>query len=180
MELFKNPKFDFLGNKWPFIIGSLVLIAAGMTNLVLKGGPRYGIDFKGGTLMYVKFAKLPPLDISTELKSEQELAAAREMMVKTLTERFGDPSGKLDFNNAGAQLIADHLRGPLQRKGIGLSDDELNRLADAMREFRDTPPRSGLLTSFDQLSAVPGVTPSPSAASRSLVPRSGCSFATRR
>ncbi len=185
MELFKNPKFDFLGNKWPFIIGSLVLIAAGMTNLVLKGGPRYGIDFKGGTLMYVKFAKLPPLDqirsalssriegeisvqgiigseevmISTELKSEQELAAAREMMVKTLTERFGDPSGKLDFNNAGAQLIADHLRGPLQRKGIGLSDDELNRLADAMREFRDTPPRSGLLTSFDQLSAVPGVTP---------------------
>ena len=185
MELFRNPKFDFLGNKWPFIIASLVLIGAGVTSLVVKGGPRYGIDFKGGALMYLKFAKLPPLDeirsalssriegeisvqeivgseevmVSTELKSEEELGAARETMVTTLTERYGSHSAKTDFNSAGAQIIADHLRDPLQRKGIGFSDGEMVSLAEAMREFRDTPPRSGLLSSFDQLSAVGGVTP---------------------
>ena len=62
MELFKNTNFDFLGKKWPFIIASLVLSVAGLISLALKGGPRYGIDFKGGTLMTVKFAGKPPVD----------------------------------------------------------------------------------------------------------------------
>ena len=29
---------------------------ATIVSLVIKGGPNYGIDFRGGTLMYVKFA----------------------------------------------------------------------------------------------------------------------------
>jgi len=53
MELFKNTKFDFLGKKWPFIIGSLVLTAAGLVSLAIHGGPNYGIDFKGGALIYL-------------------------------------------------------------------------------------------------------------------------------
>ena len=60
MELFKNTNFDFLGKKWPFIIASLVLTAAGLTSLALKGGPRCGIDFRGGALVYVRFAYSPP------------------------------------------------------------------------------------------------------------------------
>ena len=36
MELFKNTNFDFLGRKWPFIILSLVLTAAGVSALVMK------------------------------------------------------------------------------------------------------------------------------------------------
>ena len=62
MELFKNTNFDFLGKKWPFIIASLILTVAGLASLVVKGGPRYGIEFKGGMLMTVKFAGNPPLD----------------------------------------------------------------------------------------------------------------------
>ncbi len=62
MELFKNTNFDFLGKKWPFIIASLILTVAGLASLVVKGGPRYGIEFKGGMLMTVKFAGTPPLD----------------------------------------------------------------------------------------------------------------------
>ena len=62
MELFKNTNFDFLGKKWPFIIASLVLTLAGLGSLLMKGGPRYGIDFRGGTLVYVKFADKPPIE----------------------------------------------------------------------------------------------------------------------
>jgi len=61
MELFRDTNFDFLGRKWPFIIGSLVLIAAGVISLIAKGGPSYGIDFRGGALMYVRFATEPPI-----------------------------------------------------------------------------------------------------------------------
>ncbi len=57
MELFKKTNFDFLGHKWPFIIASLVLSVAGLISLAREGGPRYGIEFKGGMLMTVKFAE---------------------------------------------------------------------------------------------------------------------------
>jgi preprotein translocase subunit SecF len=62
MELLKNTNFDFLGKKWPFIILSLVLTAAGLVSIAMKGGLKYGIDFKGGAQMRVKFASTPHLD----------------------------------------------------------------------------------------------------------------------
>src|SRR5215470_5644460 len=62
MELFKNTNFDFLGKKWPFIGASLVLTVAGLASLFMKGGPRYGIDFRGGALMYVRFNAEPPVE----------------------------------------------------------------------------------------------------------------------
>src|SRR5579884_1090934 len=62
MELFRNTNFDFLGKKWPFITLSLILTAAGLVSLALKGGPRYGIDFRGGALMTVRFAYKPPVE----------------------------------------------------------------------------------------------------------------------
>ena len=62
MELFKNTNFDFLGKKWPFIIASLVLTVAGSGSIAMHGGLKYGIDFKGGALMTVKFASEPPVE----------------------------------------------------------------------------------------------------------------------
>ena len=61
MELFKNTNFDFLGWKWPFIGASLVLSVLGIGSLVVKGGPKYGIDFNGGALMYLRFNTEPPV-----------------------------------------------------------------------------------------------------------------------
>ncbi len=61
MELFKNTNFDFLGWKWPFIGASLVLSVLGIGSLIVKGGPKYGIDFNGGALMYLRFNTEPPV-----------------------------------------------------------------------------------------------------------------------
>jgi len=205
MELFKNPNFDFLGKKWPFIIGSAVLLAAGLISLGLKGGPAYGIDFKGGALITVRFVSPPPIDkiraaisaripgevsvqevtsglnevmIGTELRSEKELDAARATMIETLSANFGQPaSGKVDLNNVGAAVLADRMRGPLQQAGVPLSEEQLQELMRAILSYRDTPPRSGLLTSIDELTAVPGVTPSVVSALKSEAYLSG--FAIR-
>src|SRR5579875_3102435 len=62
MEIFRETNFDFLGKKWPFIILSLALTAAGLLSLAVKGGPRYGIDFTGGALMDVNFIHRPPAE----------------------------------------------------------------------------------------------------------------------
>ncbi len=39
-----------------------MLTAAGLTSIALKGGIKYGIDFRGGAMMYVKFTGPPPVD----------------------------------------------------------------------------------------------------------------------
>ncbi len=188
MELFKNTNFDFLRWKWPFIGASLVLSAAGIISILAHGGLKYGIDFKGGALMTVKFAYPPPVDkirtalsqkikgdisvqsftdiassnevaIGTELQEERLLNVNRQTMADVLTATFGQPnSGKLDFNNSGQQQLLDRLREPLARAGVALNDQQLQKLVVDILNFRNTPPRSGLVTDFNQLSGVPGVT----------------------
>jgi preprotein translocase subunit SecF len=189
MQLFKNTNYDFLGKKWPFIIASLVLTAAGWTSIALKGGIKYGIDFKGGALMTVKFAGPPPLDrirsaltqkvkgdvsvqnftdvtannevvIGTELQEERQLNINRKAMADALEDTFGQPnSGKLDFNNAGQQELVNRLRDPLARSGVALSEPQLETLVINILQFRNTPPRSGLISGFHQLASVAGVNP---------------------
>lgn len=187
MELFRDTKFDFLGWKWPFIGASVVLLGVGMASLAMRGGPLLGIDFRGGAVLNVKFAGPPPVQqirsalsskikgaisvtnfgesgvnevlIGTEVADERALNEARKTIVDTLDATFAPNVTKLDFNNAGQGALADGLRDPLQRAGIGMSDQQLQDLAKAMLEFRNTPPRSGLIRGFDELNGVPGVTP---------------------
>jgi preprotein translocase subunit SecF len=184
MEIFKRTNFDFLGKKWPFIIASLVLTAAGICSLAIKGGPRYGIDFTGGALMDVNFIKRPPTEairsalrkaipgeiqvqdvsnsqevlISTGARDEQALQAARSQMISTLNTTFNPgANGKLDVNNAGQTALTDALRQPLANANIALSDDQLQAIAKGITTYRDA--HSGLIRNLDELSAVPGITP---------------------
>jgi len=56
MELIKpNSNFDFVGKVRIAVVVSIVVILLGMASLVVKGGPEYGIDFAGGTLIQVQF-----------------------------------------------------------------------------------------------------------------------------
>ena len=186
MELFKETNFDFLGKKWPFIIASLVLTVAGFASIAMKGGLKYGIDFKGGALMTVKFAGTPPLDqlrtalgkrirgevsvqnftdikstnevvIGTELQEERLLNQNRKAMGDVLESTFGQPaSGKLDFNNASAGALVTRLRDPLAAANVAMSDQQLQKLVTDLLDARDTK-HSGLVTDFSQLASVPGI-----------------------
>jgi preprotein translocase subunit SecF len=183
MELFKNTNFDFLGKKWPFIIASLVLTAAGLTSLIVHGGPSYGIDFKGGAVLYLRFNQEPPVQrirtaleskvrgeitvqqitgqpevlVGTEISNEKELNANRQIIEDTLRTTFGAQDGKLDMNNSAAGELADKLREPLLQAGVALSEEELQEVVKNIEAFRAS--KGGLLNSFDQLSGVTGVTP---------------------
>jgi preprotein translocase subunit SecF len=165
MELFKNTNFDFLGKKWPFIIASLVLTVAGLASLVVRGGPRYGIEFKGGMMMTVKFQNAPPIEeirstlskalsspptvstfengsneiaIGTEGSDDVTLAKNRQLVLDTLAKTFGHPdNGKLDLNNASAQDVANRIREPLQSGGAALSDQQVNDLGTAIVNYRN-------------------------------------------
>jgi preprotein translocase subunit SecF len=62
MEFFKQVDLDWMGKAKYFVALSLTLLLAGMISLISKGGPYYGIDFKGGTMVNVRFAGPPPVD----------------------------------------------------------------------------------------------------------------------
>ncbi|MBN2372347.1 protein translocase subunit SecF [bacterium] len=63
MRFFESKtNIDFMGvRKWA-ILGSVLVILMGIISLVVKGGPRYGVDFAGGTLVQIKFQD--PVDIN--------------------------------------------------------------------------------------------------------------------
>ncbi len=185
MELFKNTQIDFLGKQKIYIGISLVLLAVGIGSWAAKGGLKYGIDFTGGANISVRFASSPPIDriraaisskipgeisvqevtgeneviIGLPLKEDAALQKERQTVVETLTETFGEKTDRLDLNNASAAQLAERLRDPLQRASIPMNDEQLGQLARRIFEFRNSPPRSGVLSSFDQLREVEGVTP---------------------
>jgi len=181
MELFRNTNFDFLGKKWPFIGLSLVLSAAGIASMIMKGGPRYGIDFRGGALVTVRFAQRPPVEkvrgalsgklpvevvevtqnnqddiIGTDVHDDKALEQARSTIINSLNTTFGHPeSGKLDLNNAGKDAISERLRDPLQRAGAGMNDQQLSDLATGIMNYRNN--HGGLIGNIADLRSVPGV-----------------------
>ncbi len=58
MQLIKpDINIDFIGKRKLALIISLVLILAGFASLIRHGGPHYGIDFAGGTLVQVQFER---------------------------------------------------------------------------------------------------------------------------
>ena len=84
MDIVKNPKVDWLGLKWIFIDISLILtVIAGVS--IVVGGLNLGVDFTGGTLVYVKFKEEPQLQRIRGILSEAALQAEEVI-------RFDDPS----------------------------------------------------------------------------------------
>jgi preprotein translocase subunit SecF len=193
IELFKQPNIDWMGKAKYFFGLSGILLLAGWTSIYFKGGLRYGIDFKGGTNVDVRFAQTPDIDkirgslsqqglgtseiqpisdpanpnanevvIGLEQKGEgdQALDTGKKQVVDALNATFGTASsGKPDFNAATPSSLAAFLN---QRDPLVLSTnagDRYQQLAARILAFRDGKEANGVLTNFDALARVDGVTP---------------------
>jgi preprotein translocase subunit SecF len=62
IEFFKEPNIDWMCKAKYFYALSGILLLAGVISLIQQGGLRYGIDFKGGTNVDVRFAQPPNID----------------------------------------------------------------------------------------------------------------------
>ncbi len=193
MQLIGQTNIDFLGRRKFFIGLSLAFLAAGVASAVANGGLKFGIDFKGGTLVYVKFSDAPnterirevlqskglsvatlqPFQDSTdahELKIDLDLAgdvvetSGKSQVIDTLREIYPIADGKLDFNNASPEDLAQRLLGDRSLRDAGHSSQELAGHAEAMVAWRDAAPRAGLARDLSELSGVPGVPASVAAA----------------
>jgi preprotein translocase subunit SecF len=55
VELFRGVNVDWLGKKWYFLAFSLVFSVSGVLSILFWHHIKLGVDFRGGTLIYVQF-----------------------------------------------------------------------------------------------------------------------------
>src|ERR1700719_1498748 len=189
IELFQQPNIDCMGKAKYFFALSGILLLAGWTSIFFGSGIRYGIDFKGGTNVDVRFSQPPNVDKlrsslaaqglgNTEIQSISDIAnpntnevvifvegkgqdeqalegARREKVLGALTAPYGFPGA--DFNSATPTSLAAVLT---EKDPLNLSvnaGDRYQQLAKKLLDYRDKN-ANGVLTNFDDLSKVDGVT----------------------
>ncbi len=93
MELFHDVKIDWLGKKWYFLGFSLIFSVAGLLSIFFWHHIPLGIDFKGGTLVYVKFDAPPSAD---RIREAVDRAGIRDSRIQPFGQRIGQaPSNEV-------------------------------------------------------------------------------------
>jgi preprotein translocase subunit SecF len=75
-----NTKIDFVSKRYLMFGISIALALAGAISLIVRGGPNYGIDFSGGTLIQMAFAKPVAMD---EVRSSLSAAGLADIELQS-------------------------------------------------------------------------------------------------
>jgi preprotein translocase subunit SecF len=181
VEFFRNTNIDFLGKKWYFLSFSLVFSVAGILSMMFWHGIPLGVDFRGGTLVYVKFAQAPDTSVIRAALDKAGLhnaviqrygaAVDNEVVIKLDqkdTSEADISKGKDQIINAletnpvpGKQNInnSDRIGFSAVRDKIGFRDAlhaepaEYDRQARRVMDFRDKE-HSGIIKNLDDLKGV--------------------------
>jgi preprotein translocase subunit SecF len=111
IELFKQPNLDWMGKAKYFFALSGTLLVIGWAAIFLKGGIKYGIDFRGGTNVDVRFAQAPNVDHlrnglqgqglgNSEIQSISDIANPNSNEVMIFVEQTGQADQALDEGKA--------------------------------------------------------------------------------
>ena len=115
MELIKKQThIDFMGKFKMAMMFSGVLILAGIVSIVLHGGLKYGIDFKGGTLIQLKFPEPPAIDSIRSVLKDINLADSTIQEFGSPTEiliRVERTEGKLEEMGADIKQALEEKKG---------------------------------------------------------------------
>jgi preprotein translocase subunit SecF len=178
VEFFRNTNIDFLGKKWYFLSFSLVFSVAGIISMLFWHGIPLGVDFRGGTLVYVKFVDAPnisavrgdldkaglhnatiqrygnPADnevvIKLDLKetSEADLDKGKNQILTAL--ETNPVQGKQNINNSDRIGFTAVRDALLARDPVHAEPAEYERQARRVLDSRDKE-HGGVLRSLDQL-----------------------------
>lgn len=178
MEFFRNTNIDFLGKKWYFLAFSLIFSVAGIFSMLFWHHIPLGVDFRGGTFVYVKFVDSPnnsairsALDkaglhnaviqsyggagsnevvIKLDLKetSEADLAKGKNQIISAL--ETNPVPGKRDINNSDEVGVGVVRDALIARDPMHAAPSEYERDAREALNVRDNV-KGGVLKSLDDL-----------------------------
>ena len=87
MELFRGVNVDWLGKKWYFLAFSLIFSVSGVLSILFWHHINLGVDFRGGTLVYVQFEQPPNLDRIRQAIDRAGIHDARIQTYGTSTQK---------------------------------------------------------------------------------------------
>ncbi len=180
MELFRGINVDWLGKKWYFLGFSLIFSVAGIFSMLFWHHIPLGVDFTGGTKVYVKFDQTPDVNrirsatdkvglkdapiqsfgpqsnheviisLPQSQTSESQLDAGRARIVATLESNYSSQGAA----NSGKVDLDNASRGQIADILTPTNGAQgAQQAAAAVATYRDTQ-KSGLLSSIDELSSV--------------------------
>ena len=116
MRIVKDTNIDFMSKSSLALALSAILLITGLISMVVKGGPKLSIDFKGGTLVAVNFTE--PVDINNIRSAMGNISVNGQIFdfSKEEIKHFGDNSNVAiripSLDNEPTQFsnhIIDHL-----------------------------------------------------------------------
>src|SRR5262245_8074623 len=110
IELFRDIKVDWLGKRKLFLAISGGVMLLGLISLVAKGSFKYGVDFRGGTIVQVRFKQKPEIEKIRQLLRQNgatdsqvtELAGRNDVLIEFQGAKEEDAS-------AGRSVIINAL-----------------------------------------------------------------------
>src|SRR5262249_20619232 len=109
IELFKDIKVDWLGKRKLFLAISGFVMLLGLVSLVAKHGFSYGVDFRGGVEVRVRFKQKPDIEKIRQLLRDngaadsqpQEFAGTNDVLIAFQGAKEEDASaGRVIIINA--------------------------------------------------------------------------------
>ena len=116
MRILKNSNFDFMSKKAIALGISGLIVFAGLASLLLNGGPKLSIDFKGGTFVAVQYTEeINVQDVRSKM-SEIDIEGQKFDFSKEEVKHFGSKNAvsirvpHIENSPSNfAQKIANHL-----------------------------------------------------------------------
>ena len=115
IEIFRDVKVDWLGKRKLYLAISGSVMLLGLISLIAKHGFLYGVDFKGGTIVQVRFHQKPYIEKIRQLLRDngapdsqpQELAGRNDVLIEFQGAKEEDAS-------AGRSIIINALNKGFQ------------------------------------------------------------------
>lgn len=165
IELFKDVKFDWMGKRRMFIFLSVFIMLAGLVSTIsreaIPGGTHsfnLGVDFKGGTVVTVKFRQKPSDD---EIRSALQNAGIAEAILQSTINKPDEVLIKTplientDANEQGNEEVSKE-QVQLGRNQVKKALDTFGKEADGEATLDSMPDSAYKIVGTDSVGAVAG------------------------
>lgn len=131
MRILKNSSFDFMGKKSIALAISATIVLAGIGSLVLNGGPKLSIDFKGGTFVAVEYTKNIMVEDVRSKMGELDIDGQKFDFSKEEVKHFG--------SNSAVSVRVPHIENSpsnfAQKIAVHLFESFPDKRPETMTEF---------------------------------------------
>ena len=131
MRILKNSSFDFMGKKSIALAISATIVLAGVGSLILNGGPKLSIDFKGGTFVAVEYTENIMVEDVRSKMGELNIDGQKFDFSKEEVKHFG--------SNSAVSVRVPHIENSpsnfAQKIAVHLFESFPDKRPETMTEF---------------------------------------------